>query len=229
MQEKVYVEQEVFELYFVLCLFRYSDATLKKYNWAYHIFRDWRIARNCHTVSEISLVAIEKNLVEMSVRDMNFALLRFIFEIRKKNGDDYPAETLYETVVCLQLYLATKGVTVEILDEREFCQVRNALDNRMKQLTKMGCVKLRKKARIITVDEENMMWNASILCSSNRKQLVETLLYLFGIHFSLRAGIEHKALRVGPNSQLKLVQPSDGSLSYLEYTEDYSQEFSGWH
>ena len=36
-----------------------------------------------------------------------------------------------------------------------------------------------------------------ILGGNALQQLVETLLYMFGLHFALWAGVEHKSLRVG--------------------------------
>ena len=61
--------------------------------------------------------------------------------------------------------------------------------------------------------------------SSNPKQLVNTVLYLFGVHFTLCASVEHRALRVGPNSQLKL--GLDHDRRYLEYSEDVSKTSQG--
>ena len=88
-----------------------------------------------------SLVHIDNDLVNMSVSDLNFALLRFIMEICKKDGSNYPAETLCEIVICLQLFLAMKGRCIKVLDKGEFSQIRNTLDNQMKELTKTGYVR----------------------------------------------------------------------------------------
>ena len=119
--------------------FSYSELTLKKCMWAHHIFHEWKFSRNCRTVTNPSLVHIDNDLVDMSVDEMVFALPRFIMEVCKKSGDNYPAETLYEIVVCLQLFLATKGRTIKILDECDFSIVRNTLDNCMKEFTKRTC------------------------------------------------------------------------------------------
>ena len=43
--------------------------------------------------------------------------MRFIFEVRKKTGDVYPAETLYEIVISLQMYLNSVGINVKFLDD----------------------------------------------------------------------------------------------------------------
>ena len=52
-----------------------------------------------------------------------------------------------------------------------------------------------KRAEVITLDEENRLLSKNVLGDENGKQLVETLVYLFGLHFALRGGKEHRQLR----------------------------------
>ena len=70
-----------------------------------------------------------------------------------------------------------------------------------------------------------MIWEKHILGLSNPKQLVDTVLYLFGVHFALRATVEHRALCVGPKSQLTL--GLDRDKRFLEYSEDVSKTRQG--
>ena len=77
------------------------------------------------------------------------------------------------------------------------------------------------------LEEEKMLWNAGILGSQVPKQLVEMLLYLFGLHFALRTGPEHRSLRAGPNSQLQIKVDNECGLCYLKYTEDSSKNNPG--
>ena len=92
-----------------------------------------------------------------------------------------------------------KGRNIKLLDETFFDQLHNTLDNRMKELSKMGCIKPHNQTHVITLEEEEMLWQAGILGSSAPKQLIETLLCMFGFHFAL----------------------------YLEYTEDSSKNNPG--
>ena len=50
----------------------------------------------------------------------------------------------------------------------------------MKELSEMGCI----NPGLI----EELLWRSGILGSAAPKQSVESLLYLFGLHFALRAG-----------------------------------------
>ena len=55
------------------------------------------------------------------------------------------------------------------------------------------------------MDEENQMWESNILGEENGRQLVETLVYLFDLHFALRGGKEHRRLRcVNPQSGFEI-------------------------
>ena len=117
------------------------------------------------------------------------------------------------------------GKSLKLLDDSEFASVHNCLDNRMKELSHEGCVQPHNQADLISVEQENDMWERHILGSSNPKQLVDTMLYLFGVHFALCAGAEHHALCVGPCSQITL--HSDGGLRYLLYHEDVSKTKQG--
>ena len=82
---------------------------------------------------------------------------------------------------------STQGQNYKFLDDDDFCQLRNTLDNIMKDKTSKGLGMVVKKAQIITESEEELLWEKGFLGSSNPKQLVNTLLYLFGLNFALRA------------------------------------------
>ena len=119
--------------------------------------------------------------------EMVYALKRFIVEVHKQNGEEYPAETLYELVICLQMFLNSKG-------KNDYVEVHNCLDNRMKELSCNGFVQKCQKADIVTLDDKSMMWEKKVLGSSNPNQLIDTILYLFRVHFALRPSVEHRSL-----------------------------------
>ena len=74
----------------------------------------------------------------------------------------------------------------------------------MKERSAAGIGLICKRAEVITMDEKNQKWGSNILGEENGKRLVETLVYLFGLHFALRGGKEHRRLRsVNPQAALK--------------------------
>lgn len=161
----------------------------------------------------------------MTKDELCFCLTRFILEAKKKNGDPYPAETLYEIIIAIQLYLALNGREMKFLLDSEFTALRNTLDTQMKELAARGLRVRRKQAEIITITEEETMWK-SVLGSDTPKKLVDTLIYLFGLNFALRACKEHRNLRCGPDSQIEVKVDVQGRR-FLRYTEDVSKSCQG--
>ena len=158
---------------------------------AYHIFKDWIVFRNNAGKSDPSVVTFVRDILEMPDWELVYALKRFILEVRKKNGEEYPAETLYELIVCIQMFLSSCGRYVKYLDDHDFIEVRHCLDNRMKELSCVGKVQPLEKADVITINDENIMWEKGLLGHGIPKQLIDNILYSFGVHFALCAG-EHR-------------------------------------
>ena len=65
------------------------------------------------------------------------------------------------------------------------------------------------------------MWSSGLLGCSNPEQLLNTVVFIIGKGFALRAGKEHYCLRSPSfeNSQFKFQQDEDG-VTFLHYTED---------
>lgn len=206
---------------------RFSDSSERKGLWAFQAFHDWVNVRNFDSALSGEHTVMSCDLLTMTDEELNSILCRFICEVRKKNNDDYLSETLYDLVLSLQLYLKHQGRKVRFLDDESFEDLRNTLDNRMKELAAQGKRARRESAEIITVDQEELMWSSGILGEDNPKQFSKTLLYLVGMHFALRAGAEHRNLRVGPDSQIKLKHDETTNLWFLEYCEDISKTNQG--
>ena len=52
----------------------------------------------------------------------------------------------------------------------------------------------RKQGEVITLREEEQLLEKGVFGDSQPQQLLDTLVYLFGIHFALRGGNEHRSL-----------------------------------
>ena len=93
--------------------------------------------------------------------------------------------------------------------------MQNTLDNKMKKLTKDGVICECQQSKAISVEEEDMMWNTGLLGNDIPEKLVNTLLYLIGLHFALHAYDKHKALKVGGFGQFKIKVDYKTNLIYL--------------
>lgn len=160
----------------------------------------------------------------MTVDELCHCLTRFVLETRKKNGEEYPCESLQELLLSIQTYLALQGREFQFLQDPDFVSLRNTLDARMKQLAAEGKRVKRKQAEVISADDEEQMWQKGILGSDTPQQLVDTLLYMIGLHFALRAGQEHWQLRY-VDGQIAVNNGPNGR--FLRYTEDISKNSQG--
>lgn len=114
------------------------------------------------------------------------------------------------------------STNVSLFLDTEFTSSRKILYAQMKESARLGFNKPTKKARAISREKEDKLWNVGVLGSSTPKQLLYSLIFYFGIHFSLRAAQEHRDLQFGPGSQLILMTDKDGA-EYIQYTKNISK------
>ena len=70
---------------------QFSPKTNKKIKWVTKMYSDWREARN----SDHDHILVDLDDVSsLSIQNLSFALCRFITEIRKIEGTDFPPRTL---------------------------------------------------------------------------------------------------------------------------------------
>ncbi len=158
---------------------------------------------------------------------LNYALCRFLLEVTNECNELYPCEMLYSLLLLLQMYCHSKGVYHKFLQDEAFVDVCNTLDNRMKMLSRQGVVTKHEKALPFTSSEEDIMWEKGTLGDDNPEQLVNTLIFLLGIHLSLHVIDEHKALKVGFHIQIKVKFDEENDCEFLEYTEVCSKNHQG--
>ncbi len=86
----------------------------------------------------------------------------------------------------------------------------------MKSLAKQGCIQPRNQAIPILHKEEDILWEKGVLGEDTPEILVNTVMYLIGIHFALHGGEEHMALKVRAFAQIKL-KYDELDMKFLEY------------
>ncbi|XP_060589912.1 uncharacterized protein LOC132745106, partial [Ruditapes philippinarum] len=162
----------------------------------------------------------------MSSEVLNETLGYFITEVRTISGKEYKPITLYEIIIAIQHHLRQQGRLINFLDDAAFDGLRRILDAKMKQLSKQGLGMQRRSTAIISEEQENELLNKRILETETPQMLLDTSLYTLGLHFTLRAGQEHRALRVGENGQIT-VKRALQNRRYLEYHEYISKTNRG--
>ena len=110
----------------------------------------------------LKLSPILVELSEMTKDEINYTVSRFIMEICKNNGEKYPGSSLKQIVLRLQFYLNKFRVNWKLLADPDFMQLRNTLDNTMKNNAKSGTGLTVKKAQEITLDKEELLWKSEL-------------------------------------------------------------------
>ncbi len=124
---------------------------------------------------------------EISKPNLAYSLSCFLSEVRKKDGSEYPGDTLYQLLICLQFHLERTGRHWKLIDGEDFIPLKFTLDNLMKERAALGLGK-RKSSSPISVSEENILWEKGMLGTDSPDTLCDTVLFLLGLHLALWGG-----------------------------------------
>ena len=90
---------------------KFAQNSNNKIKWAVNLYCEWHANRLKQFCSDVEIVRCDLDkLNQFTKSDMSFALSRFIREIKKFNGDDYPLNTLREIIIMIQMYLHKNNV-----------------------------------------------------------------------------------------------------------------------
>lgn len=162
------------------------------------------------------------DIMKMSDKEINKTMSFFVAEVRKKSGEDYRPNSLYEIVCAIQHKMWHDGRFINFLNDDRLYEMRSILDSQIKELSGRGMGIERKRADIITEAQEEEMWSKGFLGRDTLQKLLDTLLFQLGLHFALQSGQEHRHLRIGTNSQISISMEASGTR-YLKYKEDFSK------
>ena len=61
-----------------------------------------------------------KSLSSFTQADLCFSLSRFIHEVKRHDGGDYPPNTIREIIIMIQMYLQKNSIMWKLFDHLEF-------------------------------------------------------------------------------------------------------------
>ena len=107
----------------------------------------------------------------------------FVLEVRKqKDGEPYPPNTLYQLVCGLQRQLRESGrAEIKLLDNPSLHGFKATLDGEMMRLNSTGNYLDKKQAQLISIAEEERLWELGLLGDHNPDVLLHTLVYQIGL------------------------------------------------
>ena len=127
----------------------FSEDTMKKVKWVVKMNHDWSVHRN--SSDDLDGIYFDFHKKETIMQDtLLFALTRFTMEVKKMDGNDFPAKTLYKILICVQFHLETMGFGWKLLSAEAFKELKFTLDNIMKLHTSRGFGKKVKLVDILT-------------------------------------------------------------------------------
>ena len=156
--------------------------------------------------------------------DLCYALSRFIREVRRIDGYDFPPNSIREIIIMIQMYLQQSGIYWKLFDDPEFSTLHNIVDNTMKERMAKG-MGVRSSCEIISLAQEEIMFKSGALGKGNPEQLLRTVIYMLGLHLALRGGVEHLRLR-RPGFESQIVSDIDekSGKEILVYPKDPFQK-----
>ena len=126
-------------------------------------------------------------------------LTRFVLEVRKKDGTEYPPDTLHHICSGIACHMRANGhPALNIYQDNDFTEFRTTLDAEMKRLQQKGLGSKRREAEPLTEEEEEILWSKGLLGDHSPQALLNTMVFMNGLYFALRSGREHRELRFSP-------------------------------
>ena len=174
----------------------FAPQSQRKIKWVVNLYSEWRRNQIGKPFCPNQIINSNLDLIlHLKQCDLAYALCRFIREVKKLDGSDYPPNTLREMIIMIQMYLQSNGVHWKLLDGSMFVGLRNVLDNTMKERHAAGLGN-RKSSEVITHKVECKLLDSGVIGLNSPQQLLNGVIYFLGIYLALRGWLNITILDV---------------------------------
>ena len=118
---------------------------------------------------------------------LDYWLSKFVVEARRGDAEPYPPNTLYGICCGLLRYVRETRPAIKFWKDDDFAGFRKTLDGEMKRLRSIGLGVKTEQAEPLSIQEENQLWELGVLGDHLPQALLDTMLFLCGMHFALRS------------------------------------------
>ena len=173
--------------------------TRQQTSWSCRVWGAWAKERNKlpRTETYESDRELLEDITKMNVKSLQFWLPKFVLEVRHADQQHYPPDSLYGICAGLQRGLKFQDrADVQIFVDAKYSRFRATLDAEMKRLHSLGMYQ-KKKAEVIGMEQEDMLWNMGLLGDSTPQVLLDTLVFYilqYGEESTVNYNINHLRL-----------------------------------
>ena len=173
------------------CLESIPKKTRKDTEYCVRLWNAWAENRKLNTRVTVPISE------DLGIADtLQHWLCHFVTEIRKKNGLEYSRNTLHHVVLGIMRHMRYNCGRPELdfFKDPSFSEFRASLDAEMKRLQSAGIGSVKKQAKLLTIEEEELLWQKKLLRDHNPKSLLNMMVFMNGLYFAHRSGSEHRQL-----------------------------------
>lgn len=170
--------------------------TKRATNFAVHVYDEWLEERN-RAFPKKQLPTLDE-LPTVSIDAFQNTLSHFVYEIRRKDGKQYPSNTIYGIMCGIIRYFREEcnRPDLNFLKEEHirFFYLRRCIDRRMQEVTEEGVHLQKRQADPIDSDDEDLLWSSKAFNVKTSEGLLSAVYFYTCKVFGLRSRDEHRNL-----------------------------------
>ncbi|XP_077052167.1 zinc finger MYM-type protein 4-like isoform X2 [Siphateles boraxobius] len=176
----------------------FSSLSKLQHEYAVNAWRDWVRWRNAQPNMETPkfgsrTMTIKEDLLKCCTAELSYGLCKFIYEVRRPNGEKYSPDSVFYLCLGIQQFLFENNRMENIFSDLFYTKFCNEMTNILKgwkpTILPTGYV----HSRV----EEEYLWDCKQLGAFSPGVLLNTLLYFFTKFFNYKTVEQHRRLSFG--------------------------------